>query len=90
MVNPLVGTITPTVKYALPLHEGTKARDIRPRKARALRYKRGGRLVFSRKVSHPGTRSNPFMDRALRKGTAGVVRLFDKAIAIIVKSLANG
>ena len=90
VVNPLVGTVTPTVKYALSVHEGSKAHDIRPKKAKTLRYKSGGRIVFARKVRHPGTRSNPFMDRALRKGIAGVVRLFDRALERIVNMLANG
>ena len=89
-LKPFVGTITPTVKYAEAVHEGTKPRVIVPTKRRALRFKKGGRLIFTRKVNHPGTKKNPFMDRALRKGTAGVVKIFNRAIENIVNILADG
>lgn len=53
MVNP--------VAYALPVHEGTPPRVIRPRRAQALRFEAGGEIVFAASVRHPGTRGRPFL-----------------------------
>ncbi|MFF5655197.1 hypothetical protein [[Kitasatospora] papulosa] len=55
----------PAVKFVL---DGTRPHIIRPRRASALRFETGGRVVFARMVRHPGTRANNFMARALRLG----------------------
>ncbi len=44
---------------------GTQPHVIRPRRARALRFTSGGRVVFASRVNHPGNRPNPFLLRAL-------------------------
>jgi hypothetical protein len=71
-----------TASYALYVHEGTKPHDIRPRKAKVLafpaagsgtlsgRVKKGGRVIFAKRVRHPGTKANPFMLRGARKAIA--------------------
>lgn len=64
----VVGT---NVDYAEMVHDGTRPHVIRPRNARALRFMVNGRVVYARVVHHPGTRANPFLDRALREVTAG-------------------
>ncbi|WNI20285.1 hypothetical protein [Actinacidiphila sp. ITFR-21] len=64
----LQGVITcnhPAVQYVL---RGTRPHIIRPRRARALRFEVGGRVVFSKLVHHPGTDANDFLGRALREG----------------------
>lgn len=55
----------PAVRFVL---DGTRPHIIRPRRARALRFEAGGRVVFSKLVHHPGTRPNDFFARALREG----------------------
>lgn len=82
-----LGRVTPSeaetmagASYALFVHEGTRAHDIRPRKAKALRFpadsgsatlsgrvRRGGKVRFAKRVRHPGTKANPFMLRGARK-----------------------
>ncbi len=60
--------------YAPHVEYGTKAHDIVPRRARALRFapgaagrrlsgspRRGADVVFARHVRHPGTQPQPFM-----------------------------
>lgn len=59
--------------YAAAVELGTKPHDIRPRRAKALRFapggsgrlsgspRTGGAVVFARKVRHPGTRAQPYM-----------------------------
>ncbi|WP_228980121.1 hypothetical protein [Streptomyces sp. DH12] len=64
----LQGVITvdhPAVRYVL---DGTRPHLIRPRRAKALRFEVGGRVTYAKIVRHPGTRANPFLQRALRRG----------------------
>lgn len=71
---------------AVYLEKGTRAHDIRARRARALRFaatsggrrltgtpRRGASVVFARSVRHPGTQAQPFMRPAAEKaaGEAG-------------------
>jgi Bacteriophage HK97-gp10, putative tail-component len=63
-------TIGSDLNYAAMVHDGTRPHVIRPRRAKALRFRVGGRVVFARVVRHPGTRGRPFLDRALREVTA--------------------
>ncbi|MFJ3545480.1 hypothetical protein ACIPQH_25330 [Streptomyces rubiginosohelvolus] len=64
----LVGVVEcthPAVRFVL---DGTRPHVIRPRRASVLRFELGGRTVFAKRVSHPGTRANNFLLRALRLG----------------------
>ncbi|MFB7496094.1 hypothetical protein ACFC09_15605 [Streptomyces sp. NPDC056161] len=65
----LRGVVTcdhPAVRFTL---EGTRPHLIRPRKRNGvLRFEAGGDVVFTRLVRHPGTRPNPWLQRALRLG----------------------
>jgi hypothetical protein len=58
------------VEYAQMVHDGTRPHVIRPRNAQVLRFRVGGQVVFARVVNHPGTRAQPFLDRALREVAA--------------------
>lgn len=55
----------PAVRYVL---DGTRPHIIRPRRAKALRFEVGGRVVYAAYARHPGTRANNFLARALREG----------------------
>ncbi len=44
---------------------GTGPHIIRARRAKALRFEVGGRVVYAKSVRHPGTRANPFLQEAL-------------------------
>lgn len=63
-------TIGSDVEYAPMVHDGTRPHIIRPKNAKALRFRVGGRIVYARVVRHPGTRARPFLDRALREVAA--------------------
>lgn len=58
-------------EYALPLHEGTQARVIRPRNAKALRFVVGGNVVFAKKVNMPARAGRPWLLNALRSAAGG-------------------
>jgi hypothetical protein len=81
-----IGRVTPkeaqtiaAASYALYVHEGTKAHDIRPKNRKALafpaagsstlagRVRKGGKVRFAKRVRHPGTKANPFMLRGAQK-----------------------
>lgn len=61
---------------AVYLEEGTRAHDIRPRKAKVLAFapngtgrlsgapRKGGPVIFAKKVHHPGTKAYPFLGPA--------------------------
>ena len=54
--------------YAKFVVEGTRPHKIYPARAAVLAFKTAaGDLVFTRLVRHPGTKPNPFMQRALDK-----------------------
>ncbi len=63
-------TIGSDVHYAPYVNDGTRPHKIRPRTKKALKFRVGGKTVFAAAVNHPGTRPNPFLDRALREVAA--------------------
>ena len=58
-------TVGSDVDYAPMVNDGTKPHIIRPKRAKALRFKVGGKTVYAMVVHPPGTRARPFLDRAL-------------------------
>lgn len=65
-----VYTVGSDVEYADMVHGGTRPHIIRPKTKQVLRFKVGGRYVYARLVHHPGTKGQPFLDRALREVAA--------------------
>lgn len=65
-VNPsmsgLVLTVGSSARIAYIHHEGTRPHYIRPKqRSGALRFNQGGRIVYARRVLHPGTRPNRYL-----------------------------
>jgi len=50
--------------YAVFVDKGTAPHEIRPVNASVLAFEAAGEMVFTRLVRHPGTKPNPFMERA--------------------------
>ena len=50
-----------TLNYALLHHEGSPPHVIVPSRRQALRFTAGGRVVYTRQVSHPGFRANRYL-----------------------------
>jgi len=48
-------------KIALLHHEGTRPHAIEARNTEFLRFRAGGRMVYTRAVMHPGTRANHYL-----------------------------
>lgn len=47
--------------YVLPHHDGARPHVIRARRAKALRFRWHGKIVFFARVNHPGNRPNRFL-----------------------------
>ena len=62
----LRGVINVRHPAALYVIGGTRPHVIRPRRAQALRFTVGGRVVYAKVVMHPGTQPNDFLRQALR------------------------
>ncbi len=56
--------VTAQASYAPYVEKGTAPHEIRPVRAYALAFQSGNELVFAKLVHHPGTKPNPFMQRA--------------------------
>ena len=54
-----------TAPHAIPVHQGTRPHIILPVRASVLRFEVGGKVVFARRVQHPGTRPNPYVKRTV-------------------------
>lgn len=54
------------VKYAEAVHEGTRPHVITAKNKKVLADRRAG-IIFGRSVRHPGTRPNPFLQKAVEK-----------------------
>lgn len=52
----IIGPDMSQAPYAGYVEFGTEPHDIRPKTAKALRFKVGGRVVYARVVHHPGTK----------------------------------
>ena len=53
--------LTPYAKF---VHEGTRPHIIRPKNKRGLANKKTG-VFFGKKVNHPGTKANPYLQNAV-------------------------
>jgi HK97 gp10 family phage protein len=58
-------SINALASYAVFVVKGTAPHEIRPVNASVLAFEAGGGVVFTRLVRHPGTKPNPFMQRAV-------------------------
>jgi hypothetical protein len=59
---------------------GTKAHRIEPRKAKVLRFEKGPRTIFAKRVDHPRVRARPFRAESARQAlseTAGAEALIE-------------
>ncbi|MBI5071669.1 HK97 gp10 family phage protein [Candidatus Falkowbacteria bacterium] len=84
----LWGKIGPTVNYALFVHEGTRPHVIEAKNKKVLANKKAG-LIFGRRVNHPGTKPNRFMNRIAEKSSPAIQKHFSLALDKIVDEIAN-
>ena len=62
--------------YAAYIIKGTAPHEIRPVNASVLAFEVGGKLVFTPIVRHPGTKPNPFLEKAAEDARSKVAEVF--------------
>jgi HK97 gp10 family phage protein len=87
-INKLKGQVNSKAKYSEYVHEGTAPHIIRVRSRKVLANRRTGQ-IFGKRVRHPGTRANPFMERALKKSESRINRYFKTAIRNVIKMITR-
>lgn len=78
------GVLQVKANYAAAVHEGTRPHIIRIREKRVLADKRAGQ-IFGTVVQHPGTRANPFIQRAIDQEQSFINSEFLKAVENALK-----
>jgi hypothetical protein len=81
------GAIGTNVEYALPVHEGTGPRVIKPRNKKALFWKGARHPV--RSVNHPGTKGKPFLRVPLEQSKGDIETMWRRAGEQILRSAAR-
>lgn len=59
-------TVFANARYARWVESGSRPHAIVPRRAKALRFEVGGRVVFAKRVWHPGYRGSRFLSSSVR------------------------
>ena len=84
MIGPARGKIEVGSNYGVFVHEGTRPHTIRIVNKKVLANKRSGQF-FGRIVNHPGTRANPFLQRAVDMNRSFINEEFAKAVERVLK-----
>ncbi len=70
------GKVGAAASYAAAVEYGTAPHEIRPINGSVLAFEVAGKMIFTPLVHHPGTRANPFMQRALDEALGKVDLVF--------------
>jgi len=73
------GVVEVSALYSIYVHEGTRPHMIRVVNKKVLANRRRGR-VFGKVVKHPGTKKNPFLERAMEREQSFINQEFEKVI----------
>jgi hypothetical protein len=85
-IGRLFARVWPTVKYAPYVYFGTRPHIIEPRIKKALYWEGAPHPV--RRVMHPGTKENRFLDRMVKLAEPKIAEHFKKAGDNILKEIA--
>lgn len=87
--GPQKGIIFTDVKYAPYVEFGTKPHVITPKNKKMLAFKSGGRLIFAKKVNHPGTKAYNYMRDAFEENKPKIIKIYDQMALKIVRELGK-
>lgn len=82
------GTVYPTVKYAIYVHEGTRPHIIRPSAKKALYWEGADHPV--RMVRHPGTKPNKFVERGADRALPNIEQYGMDLLNDLEKGMTEG
>jgi hypothetical protein len=72
------------------LNYGSLPHVIRPKRGKFLRFQWKGKMVFARKVNHPGTTRDPFIYRAEKKADSARRRMIARIGSLLVSKIEDG
>ena len=68
-----IGLIIRMLEYGKYVEFGTPPHVIKPKDKQALKFKSGKKIIFSKKVNHPGTRPNPFIRNTIQEKLGKII-----------------
>lgn len=83
------GRVFTDSSYAPVVEEGSRPHTILPSKKRMLAFKINGKMVFARKVNHPGSRPYPFMRPALEQNVRQIGDFYDQVAKEVVSIMGR-
>lgn len=86
-VSGLQAVVGPTVYYAPMVEFGTGPHDIYPIEKKALYWPGAKHPV--KKVHHPGSKPNPFMERIVEAASPLINTMFVEAVRSVLNQIAN-
>ena len=91
--NTIEGSVGPHTNYAIHVEQGTgiygpNHAPIRPKRAKVLAFKSGGKMVFARSIK--GMRGRFFVKRAADSGQSRTEGYFQKALENVAAALLKG
>lgn len=81
-----VGPDTLMAPYAWDVEYGTKPHVIEAKPGKVLRFQVGDRIVYTRRVNHPGTRAQPYVRPVVQNWVA---RLGEDAVTVGVNEIVS-
>jgi hypothetical protein len=81
-----IGPDTLMAPYAWDVEYGTKPHVIEAKPGKVLRFQVGERIVYTRRVNHPGTRAQPYVRPVVQNWAA---RLGEDAVTVGVQEVVN-
>ena len=83
------GVVFTDEKYAPYVEFGTRPHVITPKNRKMLAFRVGGRLVFAKRVNHPGTRAYNYMRDAFENNKIKIHKIYDRLALEVVQELAG-
>ncbi len=84
MIGIARGKVEVGADYGVYVHEGTRPHIIRVRQRKVLADKRQGK-IFGKVVQHPGTKANPFLQKAVDQNEDFIDDEFENAVKKVFK-----
>lgn len=81
------GVVGTTREITVYLHTGTDRHTIVPRLKQSLRFVKGNKFKFAKRVNHPGTKEDPFIYNALEHSRSDIISRFEDAIINAIKEM---
>ena len=83
------GIVYTDEKYAPYVEFGTKPHVITPKNRKMLAFKVNGKVIFAKKVNHPGTRAYNYMRDAFNENKQKIQNIYDRLSIRVVQELAG-